>query len=136
MFIENRRAFDEAIRRFRDGAQVQIEVTARRATRSIPQNAWYWGVIVQAIAEHTGYTPDELHDVLKMKFIPKRLAVCDGNGEVKDEFVVGGSTRKMTTAEFGEYCDAIRQWAAQDLGIDIPDPHETPLALAGHGWGV
>jgi hypothetical protein len=127
--FHNRRAFDEQVRRFRDGSEVEISVTIRRATRSLQQSAWYWGVIVQLISEQTGYMPDEVHDLLKAKFIPKRLAVTDGNGEIVDEFVLGGSTRKLNTIEFSEYCEAIRQWAAEKLDCYIPDPSE-------HGYGA
>jgi hypothetical protein len=61
-----------------------------------------------------------------MRFIPKKLAVCDGNGEIKGEFVLGGSTRKMNTSEFQDYCEQIRRWAATELGVDIPNPNEYP----------
>jgi len=97
-------------------------IEKRRATRSLNQNAWYWGCIVEAISEHTGYTPDEVHDLLKQKFIPKKLAIQDGNGEIKDELVIGGTTTKLNKVQFGEYCEAIRRWAAMDLDIVIPDP--------------
>lgn len=122
LFIRNRRAFDQQIAQFKEGSEVEVEVTIRRASRSLNQNAWYWGVIVEAISDHTGYTADEIHELLKAKFIPKRLAVLAGNGDIVDEFVMGGSTRKMNTAEFGEYCEAIRRWAADTLDINIPDP--------------
>ncbi len=45
-----------------------------------------------------------------------------------DEFVIGGSTTRMNKLEFGEYCEAIRQWAAMELGINIPDPGEYEAA--------
>lgn len=120
--FHNRREFDEQVRRFRDGAQVEIAVTVRRASRSQKQNAYYWGVVVQIISDHTGYTPDEVHEFLKMKFIPKRLAIQDHNGEVKDEFVLGGSTRKMNTIQFGEFMEECRRFAAETLDCYIPDP--------------
>jgi hypothetical protein len=119
--IHNRAGLSQALRGMKDG-EVLIRIERLRATRSMPQNKWYWGVIVQMLADHTGYTPDEMHEVLKAKFIPKRFAVCDGNGEVRDELVIGGSSAILNTVEFGEYCEAIRQWAAADLGMDIPDP--------------
>lgn len=119
--IRNRAGLSQALRGMKDG-EVLIRIERLRATRSMPQNKWYWGVIVQMLADHTGYTPDEMHEVLKAKFIPKRFAVCDGNGEVRDELVIGGSSAVLNTVEFGEYCEAIRQWAAADLGLDIPDP--------------
>lgn len=124
LFIRNRRAFDDQIARLDERWELEVTVKRQRATRSQLQNRYYWGVVVNLLAEHTGYTPDEMHDFLKMKFIPKRLAVQDGNGVVVDEFVIGGSTREMNTIEFGEYVDDIRQWAAADLDVVIPDPDE------------
>lgn len=123
LLLRNRKAFNEALSSMKDG-EVLVTVARARATRSLSQNAWYWGVIVELISEHTGYTPDEVHELLKAKFIPKKLAVQDGNGEIKGEFVIGGSTQKLNKLTFGEYCEAIRQWAAQDLDIVIPDPVE------------
>lgn len=120
--FNNRRAFDEQVRQFKEGAQVEIAVSIRRTTRSLKQSAWYWGCIVQMISEFTGYTPDEVHEWAKAKFIPKKLAICNGNGEVVDEYVLGGSTRKMNTVEFSEYCEAVRRFAAETLSLDIPDP--------------
>jgi hypothetical protein len=119
--IRNRADLARALRSMKDG-EVLIRIERLRATRSQRQNAWYWGVIVQLLAEHTGYTPDEMHEVLKAKFIPKRFAVADGNGEIRDELVIGGSSAALNTVEFGEYCEAIQQWAASELGIVIPDP--------------
>lgn len=105
----------------RDG-EVLVAVTRRKASRSQQQNRWYWGVIVELLSEHTGYTPDEVHEVLKAKFLPKRVALADGNGEVKGEFVIGGTTTTLDKLAFGEFCEAIRTWAADELGVVIPDP--------------
>jgi hypothetical protein len=106
---------------WRDG-EVTITVERKRATRSVLQNAWYWGQVLRLLAEHTGYTVDELHDYCKQRFNPKRLVLCDGWGEVKDEQRIGQSTRELNRITFGEYCEAIRQWAREDLGVVIPDP--------------
>lgn len=124
LFIRNRRDFDRAIGQMREGAEVEIEVTIRRATRSLNQNAFWWGVCLELASEHTGYTPDEMHEIAKQMFIPKKLAVCDGNGEVVGEYVIGGSTRKMNTVEFGEFIERFRQWCAETLDLYIPDPNE------------
>ena len=122
LFIRDRRDFDRQVQRLKDGWEVEITVKRRSVTRSQQQNAYYWGVIVRILAEHTGYTDVEIHDVLKAKFLPKHLAITDGNGEVKGEFVLGGSTRNLKTAEFSEYCEHIKEWAADDLDVYIPDP--------------
>lgn len=123
LFVHNRRGFDQQIAQMREGWQVEIAVTRRRATRSLQQNAYYWGVVIQALSDHTGYTPDEIHDICKARFIPKRLAMQKGNGEIVGEFVLGGSTRSLNKNEFYEYVEQIRQWAAE-LDCYIPDPGE------------
>lgn len=119
--VRNWTAIADALRPLRD-RELLIRIEPIRAARSHQQNNWYWGCLVQLVAEHTGYTPDEIHELYKAKFIPKRLAVADGNGEVQGEFVIGGSTTKLDTLEFSEFCESIRQWAADELGVVIPDP--------------
>lgn len=119
--LRNRKRFSEQLGRLKDGA-VQITIERIHATRSIPQSRWYWGVIVEMLSEHTGFSPDEMHEVLKAKFLPKKLAVQDGNGEIRGEFVIGGTTTSLNKIEFGEYCEAIRRWAAEELDVVIPDP--------------
>ena len=126
--IRRRKDLRDALGRMRDG-EVLITISPKRAARSLQQNRWYWGVIVELLSDHTGYTPDEIHEVLKAKFIPKRLALADGNGEIRDELVIGGSSAKLNKIEFGEFCESVRRWAAEDLGVVIPDPE------TGHLWG-
>lgn len=105
----------------RDGTY-EIRLERKRASRSQEQNAWYWACLVGLVAEHTGYSPDEIHEIYKAKFIPKRVSFADSNGEIKGEFVIGGTTTRLTTVQFSDYCEAIRQWAADELGVVIPDP--------------
>lgn len=141
LYIEERERFNEAVAALDDRRDYEIIVRRLHANRSLQANRFYWGVVVAALSEHTGYTPDETHDLLKMQFIPKKLAVCDGNGEVKGEFVVGGSTRKMSVRAFQDYIETIRQWAAMELGVVIPDPEgllpvPVDAVAGGHGWGV
>lgn len=124
--LHNRRAFDEQVaQQLRDGWEVEVTVHRLQATRSLDANRYYWAVVIQLLSEHLGYTPDEMHDVLKMKFLPKRLALCDGNGVVLDEYVVGGSTRDLSVEEFAAYIDEIQQWAREVLDLIIPDADET-----------
>lgn len=119
--MRNRKAVLAQLSRMRD-CEVVITIEPRKAARSQQQNRWYWGVIIDLLSEHTGFSPEEMHEVCKAQFLPKKLAVADGNGVIHGEFVIGGSTTKLNKLEFGEYCERIRQWAAEDLGVVIPDP--------------
>jgi hypothetical protein len=118
--VKNAGEFSAALGRFRDGP-VMVTVERKYATRSSLQNRWYWGQVVGLVAEHTGFTPDEMHEIYKAKFIPKDVAIADGNGEVVMELVIGGSTTRMDTVQFSEFCERIREWAAT-IGVVIPDP--------------
>jgi len=124
LFIKGRRNFDEQIAQFKNGVMLELTLQRRRATRSVQANRYYWGVVLHHIGEATGYTPEECHDCMKQMFLPKRLALTDGNGEVKGEFVVGGSSRNLNVTEFYEYIEQIRQWAAETLDVAIPDADE------------
>lgn len=111
----------------KDG-EYYVVIERAYATRSPQANRFYWGVVVQALSEHTGYSPDEMHAILKAKFIPKRCAVTDGNGEIVDELVIGGSSAQLTIGQFQEYCGEIQRWAAESLGVIIPDPAHSEAA--------
>ena len=103
LFIQHRRAFDQQIRLLDERWMLEVTVKRLRATRSIQANRYWWGVCLALASEKTGYTPEELHEIAKQMFIPKKLAICDGNGEVQGEFVMGGSTRSMNTSEFYQF---------------------------------
>ena len=125
--IHNRRGFDRTLAQFKDGIQVEVTVSRLRATRSIQQNRYWWGCCVALVSEHTGYSPEEVHEMAKQMFLPRKMAVCNGNGEIVGEFVMGGSTRGMTTIEFGEFMERFKRWAAETLDCFIPDPDEACL---------
>lgn len=87
-------------------------------SRTLPQNAYYHGVVCQLIAEHTGYSIDEVHEVLKQMFLKNTIMI--GN----KEYNVPRSTKELDTVQMEEYLKHIREWASNDLGIYIPMPNE------------
>jgi len=119
--VRHRKDFEAAMDTFVDG-EVSVTITKQRATRSQEQNAYYFGVVLRLLSEHTGHTVDELHEYCKQRFNAKTVLVQDAAGVVVDEQRIGLSTTKLNRVTFGEYLEAIRQWAAEDLHVDIPDP--------------
>jgi len=111
----------DRIAHMKDG-EVTVTVARKHATRSGDQNAYWWGVCVHLVSEHTGYDPDEVHQLAKQMFLPKALAVPNGNGEIVGEYVIGGTTTTLTKIEFGEFVERFRRWAAETLDVNIPDP--------------
>jgi hypothetical protein len=99
---------------------VELILRVKRRQRTQKQSAWYRGCVVPMIAAYCGYPLheyDALHDALVRRFLgerpdpnPLRLRI---------------STSDLTTAEFSEYCEQVRIWAATDLGVVIPDPAQT-----------
>jgi hypothetical protein len=102
-----------------------------RATRSQQANRYYWGVVLEGLSDYTGYTPEELHELMKCKFLPKDKAFTNGNGIVIESYVIGGSTTELDTQAFSDYVNKIRDWASSALNCYIPEADE-----AGYGAGV
>lgn len=107
-----------------EGKPVTVTVRRARATRSAQSNRYYWAGVLKTLSLHTGYTPDELHDLMKARFLPKEKAFCDGNGEVIESLVIGGSTTVLNSKEMADYIEAIKTWSLETLKCRIPEPHE------------
>lgn len=109
--------------------QVDITVSKHRNSKSRDQLAWYWGAILPALAERTGYTPEEMHAWCAYKFLnpPERktLEIVDQHGEIveyADVQVVPDRVKLLTTSQMADYCEDIRLFAADRLQVFIEDP--------------
>lgn len=115
LHIDHRKQFDAYLKRF-EGHEVELEVRKRRSKRSDRQNRYWWGVVVATLAQHCGYSPDEMHEALKHKFLSQ--------DDLQRGLVRIGSTAKLDTAAFAELVDRVVLWAAEDLGVIIPLPEQ------------
>lgn len=97
-----------------EGQRVIVEVKKFRKNRTDAQNKFWWGVVIDILSKHTGYEPEEMHDAIKIKFMPVERA----------GLIAGKSTARLTTIEFMELIERVQRWAAQDLQCYIPDPSE------------
>ena len=95
-----------------EGKNVDIIIRPHKKDRSHNQNKYYWVAVVGIPAKHYGYLPEEMHDALKLMFLPK-------NEEGKPRTI--RSTTTLSTVEFMEYVERCRQCAAEQ-GLFIPDP--------------
>lgn len=89
--------------------------------RSNNQNRYYWGVVVKLICDHTGYSADEIHEILKYKFLSYPITLL---AKEKEELYVATSTTKLDTKQFEDYLSRVREWASIKLGVFIPQPNE------------
>lgn len=102
-----------------EGKEAYITIKPYRKNRSDNQNRYYWGVVIKILADEFGFEPDEMHEVLKQKFlVSEKLRIG------KEEFVVTKPSHDRDTVEFEEYLSKIRTWASVDLGVAIPLPND------------
>lgn len=90
--------------------------------RSLPQQRYYFGVIVKILSEHMGYTILETHEIMKAMFLSEIKIVTTKAGAKEVKIVK--STTEITTIEAEEYYSQIRIWASAELGCWIPEPNE------------
>ena len=116
--IDMRQTFDRYVSLL-DGKRVVVEVKKFRKNRSDAQNRFWWGVCIDILSKHCGYTPEEMHDAIKYKFLP-----IEKNGLKSCK-----STTSLTTEEFNNLIGRVQMWAAEELSLYIPDPNEEERGL-------
>lgn len=95
----------------------RFKVERIRKGRSINQNKYYWGIIIDMLGNELGYLPEEIHDALRIRFLSVHT----------EKLPTIKSTTRLSTAEFEEYLSKIRQWASEEYQIYIPLPNESIL---------
>lgn len=100
--LDNKDRFRPYLASF-EGKRIELILRERSEGRSDQQNAYYHGVVVKMISDATGHDPEETHQKLKEHFKVK-------------------TTTTMKTAEFQEYIEKCKRFAAEFLELNIPDP--------------
>lgn len=102
---------------FKHGQAIEFFVRKVTRIRSMPQNKYYWGVVIPYICEETGMDKDQVHYALREKFLSKR--------DINTSLLIVKSTTELTIEQFRWYIDSIQRWAAEFLHINIPDPNQS-----------
>lgn len=112
------------------GRTVTVRIIRTKA-RTLPQNAYLWGVVyvdviegLRALAEDAGEQPvfstaEELHEAMRWLHL-RRQTVMPG-GEVID---IPGRSSILTMEQFAEFVSRIIAWAA-GYGIEVRTSEET-----------
>lgn len=102
----------------------QMIIEKKRNKKSNPQLGYLFAVIYPLVLEHLLFagweftSVDEVDIYLKKMFAGKEI-VNRNSGEI---ITIPALKREMTTTEMMTYIEAIRQWDAEYLGGEIPDP--------------
>ena len=91
---------------------MQVDVGPVRQQRSVSANSRLWA-LHQMASRETGYTPDELHELMLCKFFGTKEV------EVKGVKMTVPAKRSSTRekAEFREFMDNVENFYASELGV-------------------
>ena len=99
-----------------------VEVKKKRNTRSNKQNNYYWKCIVQELANSLGYFPNEMHDILRSKFLSEWELLKLNEKKIGINKIK--STSDIDSKAFEIYAEQIRIWAITELNIKLMIPNE------------
>jgi hypothetical protein len=102
------------------GKHVTVTVERFVKSKSNPQLAYYFGVVVPLWSEHSGYEEDEMHTELKKAYLPRRREFAKLTGELVDDIP---SLAEITVEEMSRFLDRVVKEAALQ-GVRIPSPEE------------
>jgi len=107
------------------GKRVKLTIERQYNKRSLSQNAYWHGVVVNAVKEGLAakgfvFTAKETHELLRLKFAVAEK-VNESTGEVIQYLK---STSEMTVGEFMDFMAEVSEWAYTEYGITIPQPGE------------
>lgn len=114
LILDNSQYFKGMMSLFAD-AKVRIIVERITGKRSKNQLAYLWGVVYPLLAESTGFSPEELHEIFKEKYLRHKVLWRGG------EMYVPQSTKHLSSIEMGEFMSAVILEAGE-LGVKVPNP--------------
>lgn len=100
-----------------EGKSVSIVLDKHSGKRTARQNSLWW-LYCTILANELGYDKQELHEILKMKFL-KKSKVDEATGEV---FEYLGTTTALSKTEFSEMIEGLIKWASQTFNVVLPPP--------------
>jgi len=106
-----------------EGRRVTVSIEPERKHRSLRANAYLWGVVYRTASEWCGHDEEELHELMKTRFLPPRVVALP-TGE---ELTGPGSTADLTTDAFAEYVAQVKRFFAEH-GVYIPEAGEYEAA--------
>ena len=101
------------------GKSIELIIRKKKKHRSHQQNKFYW-ILMTIIAEHTGFTKEESHEIMKEMF----LKVDKVNEKTGVIYKYTRHTPDLTTSEFMDYLSDIYKWASTELELRLPEVNE------------
>tara|TARA_R100001509_G_C4857401_1_gene212198 strand:- start:94 stop:474 length:381 start_codon:yes stop_codon:yes gene_type:complete len=103
----------EYIQTISDDTIAEIEITLLEDSRSNKQNKLWW-TWAKIIGDTLGYSKNEIHDILKAKFLTREY-IQDGKTK---KYIK--STATLSKSEFNKLTNDVFFWANDTLNINLP----------------
>src|ERR1700744_1450672 len=112
--VPNSQKYTHGMLALHEDCDVIVHIERRKKSRSKEQVGYYWGVVLPYIAEHTGYLPEDLHEIFKSRFL-RAKKTWRGTA-----ITTLRSTSDLSTSEMAEYLSSIIL-EANEMGIQVPE---------------
>ncbi|MFA5080282.1 MAG: recombination protein NinB [Candidatus Paceibacterota bacterium] len=114
----NRQKLINYLKSLPENIELELVIKKKTSQRSLEQNAWYWGIALKTILKEVGYSPKEMHEILKAEFL---TSFWEFQGKA---YTIVRSTTDLNTTEFSEYMGNVQRFASMEMGVYIPSPNE------------
>ena len=101
-----------------EGHIVEVCISKKKNKRTLDQNNYYWS-LCEIVGNELGYDSEEVHEIFKQRFLKKEKEIMVENHKIKLEKTI--STTKLSTIQFMQYINKIKQFCAIELNIYLPD---------------
>jgi hypothetical protein len=116
--LDNPELYNDLLKGRLGNCRIQLDIDRKKTPRSHQQGAYLFAAVYPPIAEHTGYSVPEVHEVCKQMFLPERTMTI-GDRMIK----VPGSSARLTSPEMSEYIERCIALAGE-LGCHVQSPEE------------
>ena len=114
IIFDDKAKFLNSIAKIEDGIKIVIEVREAKDVRTNSQNRLWWKWM-EIISSELGYEKQEIHDILKYKFLLREEMM---DGEIHQNLK---STTTLTKKEFNKLTQDVFFWANDTFNINLPN---------------
>ena len=114
IIFDDKAKFLNSIAQMEEGIRVVIEVRPAENVRTNNQNRLWWSWM-SIIADELGYGKQEIHDILKYKFLLREEMI---EGDMHQSLK---STTTLTKKEFQKLTQDVYYWANDTFNINLPN---------------
>ena len=107
--------------------RLSVVIQPEEDARSIQQNRFYWGVVLQSISlqariNGTPYVVDAWHELFKRQFLPRIVTKTHVAGRKRPVVTSKiGTTTGLSVRKMSAYLEQVIAFAVTDLGVRFPE---------------